>query len=102
MTDDVSDFDWDVGNRLKCQKHGVTIAEIEALFVGARVAPDVSHSAAEDRYIAIGRNAQGRAIFVGFTFRVRERRRLIRPITARYMHGKEIDGYEAKSPQDDL
>ncbi len=25
-------FDWDSGNRDKCQKHGVSIAEIEGLF----------------------------------------------------------------------
>jgi len=29
----VSGFDWDEGNRGKCEKHGVAIAEIEALFV---------------------------------------------------------------------
>ena len=27
----VTGFDWDGGNRAKCQKHGVSIAEIEAL-----------------------------------------------------------------------
>ena len=27
-----SGFDWDDGNREKCQKHGVRQAEIEALF----------------------------------------------------------------------
>jgi hypothetical protein len=32
MTLQVSGFDWDDGNRAKCQKHGVSIAEIEALF----------------------------------------------------------------------
>src|SRR5271170_2071366 len=25
-------FDWDEGNRAKCQKHGVSVAEIEGLF----------------------------------------------------------------------
>jgi uncharacterized DUF497 family protein len=25
-------FDWDVGNRTKCKKHGLSIAEIESLF----------------------------------------------------------------------
>ena len=32
MNDRVSGFDWDEGNKSKCQKHGVSIAEIEALF----------------------------------------------------------------------
>jgi uncharacterized DUF497 family protein len=36
-------FDWDDGNRSKCEKHGVSIAEIETLFVrGPRVAPPQS------------------------------------------------------------
>ena len=46
----VSGFDWDEGNRAKCQKHGLSIARIEALFThGPRIAPDPKHSADEDR-----------------------------------------------------
>ena len=30
----VAGFDWDDGNREKCRKHGVSLAEIEALFHG--------------------------------------------------------------------
>lgn len=30
----VAGFDWDLGNRAKCAKHGVTVAEIEGLFRG--------------------------------------------------------------------
>jgi uncharacterized DUF497 family protein len=46
-------FDWDGGNRAKCQRHGVSIAEIEALFMGTpRIAPDPKHSEDEDRMIA--------------------------------------------------
>jgi uncharacterized DUF497 family protein len=41
MNIQVSGFDWDSANRTKCQKHGVTFAEIEALFQhGPRIAPD--------------------------------------------------------------
>lgn len=29
---DRAGFDWDAGNWAKCQKHGVSIGEIEALF----------------------------------------------------------------------
>ena len=66
----VDGFDWDAGNRDKCCKHGVSIAEIVALFDGdVRVAPDLAHSAEEDRTIAVGRTAAGKAIFVAFTFR---------------------------------
>ena len=61
-------FDWDDANRSKCQKHGVPIAEIEAVFEGRfRVAPDTKHSATEDRLIAIGRTGTGRPLFVAFT-----------------------------------
>jgi predicted DNA binding CopG/RHH family protein len=50
---DVSGFDWDDGNRSKCQKHGVSIPEIEHLFTGApMIAPDIGHSARDDRFIA--------------------------------------------------
>jgi uncharacterized protein len=90
-------FDWDEGNRAKCRKHGVSVAEIEALLSGdPHVAPDLRHSRQEDRFIAVGRNAQGRALFVAFTFRTREGQRLIRPVSARYMHRKEVEAYEAQ------
>jgi hypothetical protein len=46
-------FDWDRGNREKCQKHGVSIRQIEELFRGfVLVGPDVRHSAAEERFRA--------------------------------------------------
>jgi uncharacterized protein len=94
----VTGFDWDIGNRAKCEKHGVSIAEIEALFVGApRIAPDPKHSDGEDRMIAVGRTNTGRPVFVAFTLRTKNRRRLIRPVTARYMHAKEIVAYEKES-----
>lgn len=88
-------FDWDDGNRSKCQKHGVSIAEIEALFLrGPRVAPDPKHSSDEDRLIAVGETGTGRPLFVAFTMRTNESGRLIRPVTARYMHEREIAAYE--------
>ena len=91
----IDGFDWDDANRQKCSKHGVTIAEIEALLSGLpRVAPDVRHTGGEIRLIAVGRNASGRPLFVAFTIRTRQGRRLLRPISARYMHAKEIRAYE--------
>ena len=87
----VTGFDWDGGNRAKCQKHGISIAEIEALFRNApRIAPDPRHSEDEDRMFAVGRTRAGRPVFVAFTLRTKNRRRLIRPVTALYMHAKEI------------
>jgi uncharacterized protein len=82
-----SGFDWDSGNLEKCQKHGVSADIIEALF---------------DRPIrrlrAIGKTAEGRAIFVVFTLRRRGDDIFIRPISARYMHEKEVRNYEEENP----
>jgi hypothetical protein len=90
----VSGFDWDEGNRAKCQKHGLSIAQIEALFTHSpRIAPDHKHSADEDRLIAVGR-ITGRPVFVAFTVRVKGKRRFIRPVSARFMHAKEVAAYE--------
>jgi len=47
--------------------------------------------------IAIGRTSAGRPVFVAFTIRTKNRRRLIRPVMARYMHAKEIAAYEKES-----
>ena len=94
----VSGFDWDDGNRLKCQKRGVSVAEVEALFENSpRVAPDVKHSAAEDRMIALGRTNAGRALFVAFTLRTINKRQFVRPVTARYMHAREVAAYDEES-----
>jgi uncharacterized DUF497 family protein len=91
----VSGFDWNEGNRGKCQTHGVSIAEVEDLFTHSpRIAPDPRHSADEDRLIAVGRTSTGRPVFVAFTIPTKNKRRLIRPVTARYMHAKEIAAYE--------
>jgi len=98
MAPAASGFDWDEGNRAKCARHGVSQADIEALFLtDPQVAPDIRHSHQEDRLIAVGRNAAGRQMFVGFAIRTVEGRPLIRPITARYMHAKEIEHYEKET-----
>jgi uncharacterized DUF497 family protein len=87
-------LDRDEGNRTKCQKHGVRLDEIESFFQRQpRYSPDLAHSALEHRFIAIGQTAAGRPLFVVFTFRERDGQRLIRPISARYMHAKEARRY---------
>ena len=100
MADRVAGFDWDRGNRAKCQKHGVSIAEIETLFEGApMVRWDRAHSGAEARHLAIGRGASGRWIFLAFTYRSRGGATYIRPISARYMHAREVRRYEEENPE---
>ena len=92
-------FDWDSGNRAKCQKHGVSIAEIESLFLGMPlVAPDVLHSGKEQRFRAAGRTIKKRHLFIVFTLRNNGETLLIRPISARYMHQKEINAHEKEIP----
>jgi uncharacterized DUF497 family protein len=95
----VSGFDWDDGNRAKCQAHGVSPAEVEALFDRPLlIIPDEAHSRDERRLRAIGKTARGRSVFVAFTVRERDGKHLIRPITARYMHRKEVVSYEKDNP----
>jgi uncharacterized DUF497 family protein len=56
-----SGFDWNDANREKCQKHGVSIAEIESLFVGpVAIIPTDPGSDLAGRSLAIGRTGEGR------------------------------------------
>jgi hypothetical protein len=99
MPERIAGFDWDRGNREKCTRHGVSVAEIEALFQSElAVRPDVAHSGAETRHLAIGRSMAGRWIFLAFTYRTRGGATFIRPISARYMHAKEVRRYEKENP----
>ena len=95
MIPTVVGFDWDRGNREKCQKHGVPIDVIERLFHSALgVFPDPEHSNREERFKAVGWTNDGRGVLIVFTLRVHGDEMLIRPISARYMRQKEIDYYE--------
>ena len=77
-------FDWDAGNAAKCQKHGLSIAEIESVFLSQpRVAPDVVHSKVEQRFRAVGRSTSGRHVFAVFALRRRSGELLVRPCTPR-------------------
>lgn len=92
-------FDWDAGNRAKCRKHGLSIGQIEQIFESTiAILPDVGHSQGEQRFRAVGRDSEGRAIFVVFTMRRRGENWLVRPISARYMHRKEVMTYEKENP----
>ncbi len=91
----ITGFDWDEGNRPKCDKHGVSRAEIEQVLLGTPAVmadpyPD------EPRMRAIGKTNAGRYVFLVFMQRKREPKTQLRPISARYMHQKEIDHYESQ------
>ena len=95
MRSTVAGFEWDEGNWPKCGKHGVSKAEIEhVLRSEPLVLPDRYPQDVETRFDAVGKNSDGRYIFVVFTLRETQGKRLIRPISARYMHVKEIENYE--------
>jgi hypothetical protein len=92
-------FDWDKGNRAKCEKHGLSVSAIESLFARPiAILPDAAHSQSERRFRAIGRTDKGRGVFIVFTLRHEGEEVLIRPISARYMHKKEIEAYEKENP----
>ena len=94
MEFEVTGFEWDEGNRAKCRKHGLSLSDIETVFSGRpRIAPDLKHVRAEQRFVAIGPTSGGRLAFVVFTWRGT----LIRPLSARYMHAKEIKRYDTGS-----
>ncbi len=93
-------FDWDRGNRDKCQKHGMSAEDIEAVFAQPVVIlPDKENPSGERRLKAIGRTPAGRRAFSVFTWRAEDGdSALLRPISARYMHRKEVESYEEAYP----
>lgn len=95
MQASIAGFEWDDGNRDKCRTHDVLPAAIEAALRGPLgVFPDPAHSGSEERFKAIGRTDEGRHVLIVFTLRRRGNATFIRPISARYMHRKEIAHYE--------
>jgi uncharacterized DUF497 family protein len=86
-------FDWDSGNWPKCGKHGGSKEEIEEIFhISPVVMPDPHPD--EPRIRAIGRTKAGQYVFLVFMFRLIDGQSFIRPISARYMHKKEVEHYE--------
>ena len=89
-------FEWDSGNRDKCQSHGASVEDIESIFARrVLIIDDHENSSVERRFRAIGVTDKGRKLFVVFTMRGRK----IRPLSARFMHQREIDRYEKDNPQ---
>ena len=88
-------FDWDAGNREKCRKHGVSVEEIEFVLSGEPfIGPDPYPRDIEARLQAIDRTTEGRHLFVVFTFRETAEGLAVRPISARFMHAKEVSRHE--------
>jgi uncharacterized DUF497 family protein len=62
---------------------------------------DINHSELEQRFLAIGKSTKGKYIFLAFTIREKEEEIFIRPISARYMHEKEVQKYEKNLAKND-
>jgi uncharacterized DUF497 family protein len=90
-------FDWDEGNARKNEQHGVTQAEAEQVFFNfpLLILSDPKHSDSEPRLHALGTTHEGRRLHLTFTLRNEEQ--LIRVISARDMHRKELAIYEQAS-----
>lgn len=93
---EIAGFDWDHGNWPKCGKHGVHREEIEQVLL-AEPAVMADSFSKESRMRAIGKNQDGRYIFLVFMLREVDGQTKLRPISARYMHQKEVDYYENQS-----
>ena len=90
----IEGFDWDDGNERKsAEKHGVSRAEAEQIFLNEPllIDADVKHSAEERRFQALGRTDEGRRLHVTFT--LRGEGKLIRVVSARDMNRKERGFY---------
>ena len=68
-------------------------AEIEQVLLGEPAVMADPHPG-EPRMRAIGRTEAGRHVFLVFMFRTINSQARLCPISARYMHQKEIDHYE--------
>ena len=92
-------FDWDAGNLHHATKRDdVTRAEIEfVLSNDPMVKPDPHPPEIEERWNAIGKSQSGREMFIVFMFREVEEVLCIRPISARFMHRKEIEKYDQEN-----
>lgn len=96
----VSGFEWDTGNASKCEKQGLSRSEIEEFFKGEfQVVFDLKHSRVEDRFVAVGYHPARRPMLVVFSLREREGGVFIRPISARFMHDRELEKYEKTYPK---
>lgn len=91
----IAGFDWDEGNWPKCGQHGVSRQEIEEVLMGTPAVMADPHPE-EPRMRAIGKTVTGRYVFLVFVPRQIDGATRLRPISARYMHRKEIERYEAQ------
>ena len=93
----ITGFQWDAGNAHKNERHDVTQAEAEQVFMDAdnMLSPDTKHSLAERRFHVLGVTIDSRHLHATFT--LREANTLIRIISVRDMSRAERKLYENQS-----
>jgi len=89
------EFQWDAGNILKNDKHGVENQETEEVFFDEKkkIFKDHLHSGREERFRIMGVTKKGRLLFVVFT----KRKGKVRIISARDINKKEVPLYGKKA-----
>ena len=91
-------FEWDPRKaQANAAKHGVSFDDAVTVFLDPEAldGPDVQHSAAESRFLRLGRSRIGRVLMVAYTFRRSGDAEAIRIISARRASRRERAAYAA-------
>jgi uncharacterized DUF497 family protein len=93
-------FEWDPRKaETNAVKHGVTFDDAVSVFLDANAldGPDLQHSTAEQRFLRLGRAADGLVLMVAYTLRRSGNAEAIRIISARRASRRERAAYAAKN-----
>ena len=92
-------FEWDPRKaEANAAKHGVSFDDAVSVFLDtdALDGPDLQHSTAEQRFLRLGRAADGRVLIVAYTLRRGGDAEAIRIISARRASRRERAAYASK------
>jgi predicted DNA binding CopG/RHH family protein/uncharacterized DUF497 family protein len=99
MAETLAGLDLDAGNRTKCQKYDVSVADIEALFSSPLlIIPDGAHSKTGTRIRALGKTGAGRMVYLVSMVRLKGGQRLVRPIAHATCMAKRLLPMKKKIP----
>ena len=88
----IAGIERDEGNWPECGRHGVSREEIEHALFNMRYRARDPYDR-EERYRVVSSTADGKSVFVVVTPREHDGEVFYRPISARYMHAKEVKSY---------
>jgi uncharacterized protein len=92
-------FEWDPRKaEANAVKHGVSFDDAVTVFLDGNAldGPDLQHSKTEQRFLRLGRAADGRVLMVAYTFRRSGNAETTRLISARRASRRERAAYNAK------